>query len=257
MAKSRCRCPRCDTLVRADEPVRSGDRLRCPSCDRSFVVEDDWDRDPDERRGRTGLARGEDVDLGKWRDRRSRRDEYEEDDRPRRRSGSRRRPDDFSLGLVIGLTIGGLVLFTGIGIGCYFIFRSTSKDTGPAAGKELGGDAVAPLPANAGFLGNPPMGGIPNNPPKIGFPGNNPPMGGFPDNPNGGGRGLGKINKENFARVQLGMTEDQVRAILGPPTATFKDLAGRPNCKSMHFTQQGGGIIDFENGRVVSKFGGG
>jgi len=140
------------------------------------------------------------------------------------------------MGLVLGLTIGGIVLLTGIGVGCYFIFRSvagTSDDT-PAQVEGGGNPLVVPMPPNGG-----------------GWPGNRPRNGGWPNN--GFNGAPSKITRENYARVQVGMTEAQLHGILGPPTATHDNFGG-PNRKALHYTGIGaGGIIIVNNGVVESK----
>jgi len=63
-----------------------------------------------------------------------------------------------------------------------------------------------------------------------------------------------KITQENFAKVQDGMSEPEVKALLGPPTSTSSvqvlGIAGT------HSTWEGGGAvvsIRFVNGKVATK----
>lgn len=257
MTMSRIRCPECDALIRLEEPARVGKRIRCPSCDELFTVEDERDRDFDER-SRSRFRRSED-DPGERRDHRSRRDDPDErsrDTRPVRRPGSRRKKEESNIGAIVAVTLIGILLLTGIGIGCYFIFRNNAPGNADSSSTppDPGGAVTLPMPPNGGGM-------LGNRPPNMGFPGNRPPNMGMPGNPMGGnpmggnpfGGQTGKINQENYARVQVGMTEGQVLTILGPPTASFND-AGGPNRKVLHFTAPGGGQITIENGRVVSKF---
>lgn len=126
MAVSRCRCPECDSLVRPAEPVPAGKRIRCPSCDRAFVVEDDRDRDAEERSsGRH--RRPDDRSFGGRRDwsHREPLDDEDRDERPIRRPRPRRKKKESSTGLVIGLILGLVLLLAGLGVGGYFLIRSS------------------------------------------------------------------------------------------------------------------------------------
>ena len=97
---------------------------------------------------------------------------------------------------------------------------------------------------NPGFpFPRPPMGNQPMPVPPMG---NQPP----PGPPNQGGA-TAKFNRDDWAKVQLGMTENQVSALIGPPTAAFDNPDGRV----LHCHGDGmAGILTFRDGKLVKKF---
>jgi hypothetical protein len=66
--------------------------------------------------------------------------------------------------------------------------------------------------------------------------------------------GASRITSENFVKIQTGMTQAEVQAILGKPTESSGfDVAGFSGATS---TWRGGGVtitVQFVNGKVVAK----
>jgi hypothetical protein len=159
MTATRCWCPECDRLVKPRTSVRVGKRVRCPACDESFVVEDE--------------------DL-----------ERDEGGRGDGRKKSKRKKKDAPLGLILGLTLGGMALVVLVILVWYLIATSAvekGKDSQPPAANP--GDFTFPnggpppiLPPNPGRSGiRPPNMGRPGNmPPNMVPPGNLPPNPGMP-----------------------------------------------------------------------------
>ncbi len=63
-----------------------------------------------------------------------------------------------------------------------------------------------------------------------------------------------KVNQANFEKIQTGMTEDEVRKILGPPTETSSmSVMGLSGTSSKWESKSGAIVIQFFNGKVQIK----
>jgi hypothetical protein len=78
-------CPDCDSTVRLKQTVAGGKKVRCPKCDSVVVVPDDEDEEEDRRTS---------IKAGASAPRRSRDADGEDEDRPRRKSRRRDEDDD-------------------------------------------------------------------------------------------------------------------------------------------------------------------
>ncbi len=68
------------------------------------------------------------------------------------------------------------------------------------------------------------------------------------------GCGADKINKANFDKIQTGMTEAEVQAILGPPTeSTGVDITVFSGTTSIWKRGDTEIAVQFVNGKVVAK----
>lgn len=63
-----------------------------------------------------------------------------------------------------------------------------------------------------------------------------------------------KVNQANFDKITTGMTEDEVKKILGPPTETSSmSIAGFSGTSSKWESKNGAIVIQFFNGKVQIK----
>lgn len=63
-----------------------------------------------------------------------------------------------------------------------------------------------------------------------------------------------KVSQENFAKIQSGMTESEVTAILGPPTESNSIGFGPVGGTTSTWKDNGRTItIQFVNGKVIAK----
>jgi hypothetical protein len=63
-----------------------------------------------------------------------------------------------------------------------------------------------------------------------------------------------KVSQENFAKIQNGMTEQEVAAILGSPTeSTSRDVLGITGTSSRWVSQDAEITIRFVGGKVATK----
>jgi hypothetical protein len=63
-----------------------------------------------------------------------------------------------------------------------------------------------------------------------------------------------KVNQDNFDKIKTGMTEDEVKNILGPPTETSSmSIAGFSGTSSKWESKNGTIVIQFFNGEVQIK----
>jgi hypothetical protein len=63
-----------------------------------------------------------------------------------------------------------------------------------------------------------------------------------------------KVSQENFARIQNGMTEQEVLAILGSPTeSTSRDVLGITGTSSRWVSGEAAITIRFVGGKVATK----
>lgn len=66
--------------------------------------------------------------------------------------------------------------------------------------------------------------------------------------------GCSKVKQENFAKVQTGMTEQEVAAILGSPTeSTSRDVLGVTGTTSRWVSGDAAITIRFVGGKVATK----
>lgn len=156
-------CPSCESMFHVSD-AQAGKQVKCRNCGKPFKAhplgkgrtvteeEEQGDIGDDVPRSKPGRATKEtldDRDEGRLRRR------NEEDDRPRRQRGDdeedqpRRRKrlesrDGPNVGLIVGLSVGGLVLLVGIGVGLFFLLGA-GDDPDIVVIRQRHGDKVAEL----------------------------------------------------------------------------------------------------------------
>jgi hypothetical protein len=176
MAANSFSCPSCQAVLRLPSAVAAGTKIKCPKCEAVFAVPDDEALLPtavrDEGRPVTPSRRGREVDDDPGEDdpdrpsptsvrsrraadefgRRAEIDEDERDSHRTRRPGRRpNKRNQAGSGLLVGLLVGGIVLFLGAGVFAAWVWPGFLLFAGvPAAtGQE---DVLAYLPADCPFF---------------------------------------------------------------------------------------------------------
>ena len=74
--------------------------------------------------------------------------------------------------------------------------------------------------------------------------------------PGCGGCRRGRLSRRNLDQVEVGMTEDEVVGLLGPPVDALGSAGEAAGKKTMLWTAEDGeqgAVVFFENGKVVRK----